>query len=324
MIKEIPDLVQSIKMDILSTRNKVLSDANKELLFLYFRIGKIISENQKYGNSFINELSTSLKIDFPDATGFSPRNLARMRKFYETYLDISNLPTALAKLPWSFNCLLIDKVMNYEIRIWYAEQCLKNGWSFVLLSHQIESDLYERQADNTKKYTNFKESLPDVQGETAVDILKDPYIFELSGISERARESNIEKAMLERIKIVLLELGKGFTFVSSQYRISTETKDYFVDLLFYHLELRCFIVVELKNQDFDPSFIGQLQFYVTAIDETIRKKDDNPTIGLLLCKNKDRFSVEWSTKTSAVPIGVASYKISQYLPSEEEINKFLK
>ena len=324
MIKEIPDLVQSIKMDILSTRNKVLSDANKELLFLYFRIGKIISENQKYGNGFINELSTSLKIDFPDATGFSPRNLARMRKFYETYLDISNLPTALAKLPWSFNCLLIDKVMNYEIRIWYAEQCLKNGWSFVLLSHQIESDLYERQADNTKKYTNFKESLPDVQGETAVDILKDPYIFELSGISERARESNIEKAMLERIKIVLLELGKGFTFVSSQYRISTETKDYFVDLLFYHLELRCFIVVELKNQDFDPSFIGQLQFYVTAIDETIRKKDDNPTIGLLLCKNKDRFSVEWSTKTSAVPIGVASYKISQYLPSEEEINKFLK
>ena len=324
MIKEIPDLVQSIKMDILSTRNKVLSDANKELLFLYFRIGKIISENQKYGNSFINELSTSLKIDFPDATGFSPRNLARMKKFYETYLDISNLPTALAKLPWSFNCLLIDKVMNYEIRIWYAEQCLKNGWSFVLLSHQIESDLYERQADNTKKYTNFKESLPDVQGETAVDILKDPYIFELSGISERARESNIEKAMLERIKIVLLELGKGFTFVSSQYRISTETKDYFIDLLFYHLELRCFIVVELKNQDFDPSFIGQLQFYVTAIDETIRKKDDNPTIGLLLCKNKDRFSVEWSTKASAVPIGVASYKISQYLPSEEEINKFLK
>ena len=324
MIKEIPDLVQSIKMDILSTRNRVLSDANKELLFLYFRIGKIISENQKYGNGFINELSTSLKIDFPDATGFSPRNLARMRKFYETYLDISNLPTALAKLPWSFNCLLIDKVMNYEIRIWYAEQCLKNGWSFVLLSHQIESDLYERQADNTKKYTNFKESLPDVQGETAIDILKDPYIFELSGISEQARESNIEKAMLERIKIVLLELGKGFTFVSSQYRISTETKDYFIDLLFYHLELRCFIVVELKNQDFDPSFIGQLQFYVTAIDETIRKKDDNPTIGLLLCKNKDRFSVEWSTKASAVPIGVASYKISQYLPSEEEINKYLK
>ena len=166
--------------------------------------------------------------------------------------------------------------------------------------------------------------MPDVQGETAVDILKDPYIFELSGISERARESNIEKAMLERIKIVLLELGKGFTFVSSQYRISTETKDYFIDLLFYHLELRCFIVVELKNQDFDPSFIGQLQFYVTAIDETIRKKDDNPTIGLLLCKNKDRFSVEWSTKASAVPIGVASYKISQYLPSEEEINKYLK
>ena len=166
MINEISALVQSIKTDILSTRNKVLEDANKELLFLYFRIGKIISENQKYGNSFINELSTSLKIDFPDATGFSPRNLARMKKFYETYRDISNLPTALAKLPWSFNCLIIDKVINFDARIWYAEQCLRNGWSYILLSHQIETALFERQADNTKKHANFKDVLPAAQGQT--------------------------------------------------------------------------------------------------------------------------------------------------------------
>lgn len=324
MINEISALVQSIKTDILSTRNKVLEDTNKELLFLYFRIGKIISENQKYGNSFINELSTSLKIDFPDATGFSPRNLARMKKFYETYRDISNLPTALAKLPWSFNCLLIDKVINFDARIWYAEQCLRNGWSYILLSHQIETALFERQADNTKKHANFKDVLPAAQGQTMIDMIKDPYVFELSGLSKRIKESNVEKAMLEKIKTVLLELGKGFTFVGNQYRISTETKDYFIDLLFYHLDLRCFIVVELKNQDFDPSFVGQLQFYVTAIDETIRKSDDNPTIGLLLCKNKDKFSVDWSIKASAVPIGVASYKINQYLPSEEEINKYLK
>lgn len=322
--QEIITLVSDIKRDILATRNKILSDANKELILLYFRIGKVISENQKYGSNFINTLSTSLKIDFPDATGFSPRNLARMRKFYETYGDLSNLPPAAAKLPWTHNSILVERIEDSTQRAWYAEQCLENGWNKVVLDHQIDLNLYERQADNTRKLTNFNEQLPSIQGELAVDVIKDPYIFELSGLSNKSQERDIEKAMLERIKIVLLELGKGFSFVGNQYRISTEEKDYFIDLLFYHLNLRCFVVVELKNTDFDPSFIGQLQFYVTAIDETIKQRDDNPTIGLLLCKNKDKYSVEWSLKSTTVPIGVASYQIKEYLPSEEEINKYLK
>ena len=152
-------LIGEIKRDIVSTQRKVFADANRELILLYFRIGKVISENQKYGNNFINTLSASLKADFPDAKGFSPRNLARMRKFYETYRDLSNLPTALAKLPWSFNCLLIDRVNDSEKRAWYAEKCLENGWSFVLLDHQIDLNLYQRQSDNSAKLTNCLFSL---------------------------------------------------------------------------------------------------------------------------------------------------------------------
>lgn len=247
-----------------------------------------------------------------------------MRKFYETYADFSILPPAVAKLPWTHNSILVDRINDPIVRNWYAEQCLKNGWNKVVLNHQISLNLYDRQADNSKKLTNFDKQLPTIQGELAADVIKDPYIFELSGLSERHQERDIEKAMLEKIKTVLLELGKGFSFVGNKYRISTEQKDYYIDLLFYHLNLRCFVVVELKNADFDPSLIGQLQFYVTAIDETVKQADDNPTIGLLLCQNKDKFSVEWSSKSTMAPIGVASYRVKEYLPSEEEINKYIK
>ena len=266
----------------------------------------------------------ALKADFPDAKGFSPRNLARMRKFYETYRDLSILPTALAKLPWSFNCLLIDRVNDSEKRAWYAEKCLENGWSFVLLDHQIDLNLYQRQSDNSAKLTNFGEHLPAVQGELAQDLIKDPYIFELSGLTERSAKRDIEKAMVERIKTVLLEFGQGFSFVGNQYRISTEGKDYYLDLLFYHIKLRCYVALELKNTDFDPSFIGQLSFYVKAVDKTLKEDSNAPTIGLLLCRNKDKDSVEWSLETTTSPIGVASYEIRQYLPSQEQINDFLK
>ena len=220
--------------------------------------------------------------------------------------------------------MLIDRVNDSEKRAWYAEKCLENGWSFVLLDHQIDLNLYQRQSDNSAKLTNFGEHLPAVQGELAQDLIKDPYIFELSGLTERSAERDIEKAMVERIKTVLLEFGQGFSFVGNQYRISTEGKDYYLDLLFYHIKLRCYVVLELKNTDFDPSFIGQLSFYVKAVDKTLKEDGDAPTIGLLLCRNKDKDSVEWSLETTTSPIGVASYEIRQYLPSQEQINDFLK
>lgn len=322
--KNIMTVFEQIKADIFQTRGKVLADANKELLSMYFRIGKMIADNTKYGNNFVNELSKSLKMEFPDSDGYSPRNLARMRKFYTTYKDLSILPMPLAKLPWSFNCLLIDKVDDIDKRVWYAEKCIENGWSHVVLDHQIDLNLYERQADSSKKLTNFNDRLPAPQSELSRDIIKDPYIFELVGLKEKIVEKDIENAMLEQIKTVLLELGKGFSFVGNQYCISTPNNDYLIDLLFYHLELRCYVVVELKNVDFKPDFIGQLQFYITAVDETLKKDADNPTIGLLLCKGKDKYSVEWSLKSTTAPIGVASYEIRNYLPTDEELIRYLK
>lgn len=328
--KDFKNLILQAKQDILATRYNVMQHANSELIMLYFRLGKIVSENASYGNKFIQNFSTSLRLEFPNTDGFSERNLSRMKKFYEEYKDLSILPTALAKLPWSHNMLLLDKVKDLEIRKWYAEKCFENGWSHTVLEHQIDSGVYERQV-LAEKLTNFNEKLPLPQSELARNIMKDPYIFELEGIKDDYIEKDIENAMLEKIKNVLLELGKGFSFVGSQYKISTENQDYYIDLLFYHLELRCYIVVELKNTEFKPEFAGQLSFYVTAVDETIRKEYDNQTIGLLLGKGKDRLSVEWSLKSTNAPIGVSSYEISKMLPkevleklpTEEELNMYI-
>lgn len=322
--KEMIDIINRIKQDVLFTRNRVYENANNELIMLYYRIGKHIYENSVYGNHFIEDLSISLKMEFPDASGYSKRNLSRMKKFYEEYKDFSILPPVVAKLPWTHNVILIDKISDWDKRLWYAEKTLENGWSKIVLDHQIDLQLYERQADNDKKLANYGEQLPNIQGELALDMLKDPYIFELADIKEQTTEKDIEKAMLEKIKTVLLELGKGFSFVGSQYKVSTDNKDYYIDLLFYHLDIRCYVVVELKNTDFEPAFIGQLQFYVTAIDEVLKRDIDNPTIGLLLCKEKDKLSVEWALKAANVPVGVASYEVRNYLPTEEEINQFMK
>lgn len=328
--KEFKDLILCVKEDILKTRFEVQTNANIELIKLYFRIGKIVSENAKYGNRFIQDFSTSLKLEFPDTTGFSTRNLSRMKKFYEEYKDLSNLPMALAKLPWSHNNLLLDKIKELNVREWYAEKCFENGWSHTVLDHQIDLQLYERQVIS-EKLTNFENKLPIPQSELARDVIKDPYIFELEGIKENAAEKDIENAMMEKIKNVLLELGKGFSFVGNQYKISTENQDYYIDMLFYHLDLRCYIVVELKNVEFKPEYIGQLSFYVTAVDETLRKELDNQTIGLLLCKGKDKLSVEWALKGTNTPIGVTSYEVRnelpkevlEKLPTEEDINKHI-
>lgn len=246
-----------------------------------------------------------------------------MRKFYEEYSEFPILPPVVAKLSWTHNCILIDKINDKDERFWYANKTLENGWSKVILEHQIELDLYSRQSNQNNKLTNFPKLLPDTQGELASDLIKDPYIFELAGIKEKITEKELENKMIDNIKNVLLELGKGFSYVGNQYKVSTNDKDYYIDLLFYHLDLRCYIVVELKNIDFEPAFMGQLQFYVTAVDETLKKDGDNDTIGLLLCKNKDKLSVEWSLKSASVPVGVASYEVRDILPTEEEISKLI-
>lgn len=326
-ISDFKVIIENIKSDIKSTRFKIVENANRELLYLYFRLGKIIDENSKYGSNFIKDLSTSLKLEFPNMKGLSSRNLSRMRVFYRECKDTSILPVPLAKLPWTHNYTLIEKEKDKNKRIWYAEKCLENGWSQSVLIHQIDSNLYQRQKENIK-LSNFEDKIPMYQSELAKNMMKDPYIFELANLKENVVEKDIEELILERIKNILLEFGKGFSFVGNQYKISTDNKDYYIDLLFYHLDLRCYIVVELKNTNFRPEYIGQLNFYITAVNKTLRQESDNETIGLLLCKEKDKISVEWALEGVSNPIGVSSYKIEKYiskdimekLPTEEDIN----
>ena len=326
--EDIITIINDIKKDILFTRNKIMYNANNELIHLYFRIGKIISEKASYGRKFVELLSHKLKVDFPNSTGFSSRNLRRMKAFYEEYKSFSILPPAVADLPWTHNYILIEKIKNLNERFWYANECIRNGWSKTFLMHQIELNLFDRSI-TAKKMTNFESKLLiKDNSKIANEIIKDPYIFELEGLNDDYIEKELENKMLERIKNILLELGKGFSFVGNQYKISSDNNDYYIDLLFYHLELHCYIVVELKTTEFKPEYIGQLGFYVKAIDNTVRKESDNQTIGLLLCKDKDKISVEWALDIINVPIGVTSYKIINKndifskLPSEEDINKF--
>lgn len=325
--KDFKSIIHTIKNEINKTQVLVMSDANKRLMQLYFNIGKIIYENSSWGNRFIEELECELRLSYPKSKGFSKRNLSRMKKFYIEYMDDEILPPAVAKLPWTHNSILIDKIKNKEERFWYANEAADNNWSKVVLEHQIGFKLYERQA-KTEKMNNFKDTLIDTQSDLAHDLQKDPYIFNLPFLMDKYVEQELENALVERIRDVLLELGNGFSFVGNQYKLTVGDEDFYIDLLFYHLKLRCYIVVELKSVPFRPEFAGKLNFYLSAVDDLVKSESDNPSIGLILCKSKDKFMVEYSLKDINKPIGVSSYEISKVLPkevleslpTEEEIN----
>lgn len=240
-----------------------------------------------------------------------------MKKFYIEYMNDEILPPAVAKLSWTHNIILIEKIKDRQKRFWYANEAANNNWSKVILEHQIDLNLYERQA-LAYKDNNFVNTLVEPQSDLANDLQKDPYIFNLSFLKDKYIERELEESMIERIRDVLLELGNGFSFVGNQYKIMVGSNDYYIDMFFYHLRLRCYIAVELKIVPFQPEFIGKLNFYLNAIDEQIKDKNDNPTIGLLLCKSKDKLTVEYSLKNVNKPIGVSSYEILKYLPKELE------
>lgn len=325
--KDFKETIVNIKNEIINTQTQILSDANGRLINLYFKLGKILNDNSKWGDKFIEKLEVELKLDFPNTKGFSARNLRRMKRFYLEYKDEEILPPAVAKLPWTHNIMLLEKIKDKEKRFWYANEAANCNWSKVVLDNQIDMNLYERKALADKK-NNFKNTLVEPQSDLANDLQKDPYIFNLPFLKEKYVEKELEEFMVERIRNVLLELGNGFSFIGNQYKITVGNEDYFIDMLFYHLKLHCYIVVELKTIPFKPEFIGQLNFYLTALDEQVKDKMDAPTIGLLLCKSKDKLTVEYSLKGINKPIGVSSYEISKYLPkdilevlpTEEDIN----
>ena len=323
--KKFINIVNEIKNEVKTTQIKITIEANKNLINLYFKIGKILNDNYKYGNKFIDDVSRELKLEFPTIEGFSVRNLKYMKKFYLEYKDDEVVQRTVAQLPWRHNIVLMSKIKDNKIRKLYAEATIKNGWSKDMLVIQIENNYHLRIGNSSN---NFKISLPDINSDLANNTIKDPYIFDFLTLKENYKEKELEKAMIERIRDVLVELGKGFSFVGNQYKVSTENNDYFIDLLFYHLDLKCYIAIELKTTEFKPEYIGQLGFYVTAINETLKKETDNQTIGLLLCKKKDRLTAKWSLKSTNIPIGISSFELNKYvskevlekLPTEEDLN----
>ena len=312
-ISKYKEIFENIKQEVLKSQYKAMQAVNRELIFMYWHIGKIIVDNSKWGNKFIDNLSIDLKLEFPEVTGFSVRNLKYMKKLAEEYPNFEFVQQVVAQIPWGHNIILLDKVKDTNERHWYIEQSIINGWSRSLLTMQIESKLYERQAI-AKKVTNFPMTLPDNQSDLAIQTIKDPYIFDFISLKGKVKELEIENAMIDKIKDVLIELGKGFAFVGEQYKIVVSEKEYFVDLLFYHLKLKCYVVVELKAREFEPTDAGQLNFYLSAVDDLVKDKTDNATIGLLLCKNKDNFTAEYALRNINSPIGVSEYKLLEDIP----------
>ena len=311
------DVIENIKHDIKNAQYKAVVSMNRELILLYYRIGQIINEHKSWGNKFIQNLSADIRISFPNVTGYSERNLKYMAKFAAEYPDEEFVQTVSAQIPWSHNIAIIEKVKNPEKREWYIKKTSENGWSYNVLIHQIESGIYERQAV-AEKVSNFETRLPSPQSELAIQTMKDPYIFDFIPFREDMVERDIEEALVKDITKLLLELGTGFAFLGHQYHLNVGGDDFYIDLLFYNLNLRAYVVIELKTGDFKPEYAGQLNFYLSAVDGILKKDEDNPSIGLLLCKSKNNLVAEYSLKDMSKPIGVSEYHITKKLPEALE------
>ena len=236
-----------------------------------------------------------------------------MRAFAEVYPDEQIVQQAAAQIPWFHNCILLEKVKEPTERLWYIQQTLEYGWSRSVLVHQIESGLYRRQGQAT---TNFEQTLPKPQSDLAQQLLKDPYNFDFLSLGKSAQERDLERALIDHIRDFLLELGVGFSFVGSQYQIEVGGQDFYLDLLFYHLRLRCFVVVDLKMSDFQPEFSGKMNFYLSAVDDLLRHPDDQPSLGLILCKSKNQAIAEYALRDMNKPIGVSAYQLQDALPEQ--------
>ena len=265
--QEYNNFLSTIKQQIQQAQVKAVIAVNNQLIQLYWKVGcEIIrrQESQKWGSKVIKRLSQDLKSSFPDLRGFSERNLLYMKQFARNYPDFEIAQPPVAQISWSHNTILLDKCKKQEEQLWYAQKAIENGWSRNIMLMQIETGLYNRKGS---AITNFKKSLPDANSDLVIQTIKDPYIFDFLNLTEQAKEKDIEKGLVDNIAQFLLELGKGFAFVGRQYHISVGKKDFYIDLLFYHIDLECYIVIELKAREFKPEYAGQLGFYLTAIDK---------------------------------------------------------
>jgi predicted nuclease of restriction endonuclease-like (RecB) superfamily len=324
-------IVENIKGEIREAQYKATLHVNQELIMLYYHIGQVVNEHKTWGSKFIENLAADIHMSFPNVTGYSARNLKYMAKLAATYPDEKFVQQAVAQIPWGHTTVLLDKFSDNTMRNWYLSKTIENGWSRNVLIHQIESRLYERQVV-AGKVSNFEHRLASPQSELAVQTMKDPYIFDFIPFSEDMLERDIENALVKDVTKLLLELGTGFAFLGNQYHLNVGGDDFYIDLLFYNLNLRCYVVIELKTGEFKPEYAGQLNFYLSAVDGIIKHPEDNPSIGLLLCKSKNDLVAEYALKDMSKPIGVSEYKItsslpenlSKQLPSIEDIQKRIK
>lgn len=306
--------LSELKTRIRNAQVKAALAVNSELALLYWQIGREIlkrQQDQGWGRKVIERLAKDLKQAFPDIKGFSRSNLMYMRAFAEAWPDEQIVQRSVGQIPWRHNIALLDKLKSPEQRLWYAQQAVANGWSRDILVMQIETGLYERQGS---AMTNFERTLPSPQSDLARQIIKDPYNFDFLTLNQDAQERELERSLVEHIRDFLLELGIGFAFLGSQYPIVVSGKEYRLDLLFYHTRLHCYVVIDLKTGEFEPEFSGKMNFYVAAVNRQLRTEPDASTIGIVLCRSKDRTIVEYALDTVHNPIGVATYKLQDDLP----------
>lgn len=317
---EFKNWIEQIKSLVQRTQIKASISVNQELIKLYWQIGKSLAEassQKKWGASVVESLSKELTATFPNQQGFSRSNLFAMKKFYEFYNDssISNeiIQQLVGQIPWGQNVLIITKAKSKDEAYYYIIKTQENNWSRAILSHQIDLELFSRQGKSTN---NFESTLPEPHSELAIETLKDPYKFDFLSMTEKIVEKDIEEQLVKHITSFLLELGTGFSFVGRQVPLKIDGQDFYVDLLFYHIKLKCYIVVELKTGEFKAEYAGKMNLYLSAVDDLIKSGSENPTIGLLLCKSKSKVIAEYALRGTTQPIGVAQYEIVKAIPKD--------
>jgi predicted nuclease of restriction endonuclease-like (RecB) superfamily len=310
--------LKTIKQSFMRSQLKAAVSVNSALLEFYWQLGRDIVDKQKnshWGDGFLTQLSQDLIAEFPDIKGFSLRNLKYVRQWYSFYTSAFTIGqqavAQLIQIPWGHNLVIVSKCQNTTEALFYVQNTRKHGWSRNLLIHQIESGLYQREG---KAVTNFEHTLPQIQSDLAQQTIKDPYVFDFLSLTKNYNERELEQGLIQHITQFLLELGAGFAYLGKQVLLKVGEKDFYLDLLFYHLKLRCYLVIELKADEFTPEHAGKLNFYLTAIDKQLKTEEDNPSIGLLLCKQKDKLIAEYALNGIHKPIGISEYQLTQSLP----------
>ncbi len=317
--KEYNSFLVDIKNKIKLSQQKAFNSINQEMIILYFNIGAAIDIRQKelgWGAKVIDRLSLDILKEFPNMKGFSTRNIKRMLRFYKEYHEeFSKVPLTVAQIPWTHNTILIEKIKDKDLRYWYIQKVLENGWSKDVMALMIKSEIHKREGSLV---SNFRAVLPKNDSDLVQHSFKDPYIFDFLTITEPFREKELENNLIKNMEKFLIELGSGFAFVGRQYKLEVGDDDFYIDLLFYHLKLRCFVVVELKKGKFKPEYSGQVNFYCSAVDSILAQKSDKPTIGLILCQEKNEIVAEYSLRNMSQPIGISEYELTEILPKEFE------